>query len=1005
MFFNTKKTITNIIIFTTIASSLTLATLAINDFGKNKINNKSADATAPNTADLIIGKTETATNIDVSVCVRATDGPIHLTNVSHWMEFDNSALTTIPATTVGSAVPNGSLIEKGVYGNGNNGYANMKWEQVQPAPVAPSTLDKFTLRLNFIGDPQVPGFDGILMNTTPELYGKVRFTKVTGSTGSTAIGLIKNQYLSTEFGTTPITQNVINVVGDCRTSTVAATSSISSSSSMASSSLVNSSTPASSVVSSSSNNSSNVASSSVPTTVGNNTGDLIIGKTDVGNGIEVSVCVKATNGPLHLTNVSHWMEFDNSAFVPSSTILEKGAYGNSNNGYAPLKWTAVQPLPVPPSTAESWSLQLNFIGDVNVPGSNGILMSNTSPELYGKVRFDKIPGSTGTQYISLRKNVYTTREFPTTAIIQNVTNVVGDCRTSTTIASSIVSVSSSSIDPASSVVTPSSVVSSSSIIASSSLLVCNSPQTFSAGVCTNPSNRPFIGFLPSYFFAGGAPDDQIGGIINADFPIINLVYNTMTNGTPATVSINGTSLVINGTISNGSFVPNLGQKIPSNFVTGLYNGTLLALSQTLDLRFDINPAAAQFNIGLPVATIANPITGTIGTPFPSIGLINNTFANGTSAELDLPGYSPTIYGTFVNGVFVPNLGTLIPNVITGNSIANMKVLSQYFPGYFSFPQNIGIPINFSLPAGTLPNIGTTPVTTANPIGGAIGGQAPVIPLSGSNIPNGTPATFTPSGSLSDIIGQIINGNFIPNLGQIIPANSLTGASSGLLRALGLNLSVPTNFGVNTSSNNNSGGSITIGTGAGSGTTTVSTSSNPSSVSNNNLTSIPTTTQSDITITNGSFKSKLRITDPYICGVGSYGNVPDPKQFGIQNVFYDFYKAGETSPSYSFKLNLDDNGDFFLPISASTNVISEANYQVVFYALDNEGNRAQGEYTDFITDKCNDITNSINIGTVRSGGNASMIAFLLAVIAIATTLAIAKIKSKNPTMSAIFGKLK
>ena len=71
---------------------------------------------------------------------------------------------------------------------------------------------------------------------------------------------------------------------------------------------------------------------------------------------------------------------------------------------------------------------------------------------------------------------------------------------------------------------------------------------------------------------------------------------------------------------------------------------------------------------------------------------------------------------------------------------------------------------------------------------------------------------------------------------------------------------------------------------------------------------------------------------------------------------------------SLSLKLYANGDFFLPISSVTNKIEEGNYRVVYYALDNEGNKAQGEFTDFITDSCVENQSEVNPNSVRTGGS-------------------------------------
>jgi Subtilase family len=150
----------------------------------------------------------------------------------------------------------------------------------------------------------------------------------------------------------------------------------------------------------------------------------------------------------------------------------------------------------------------------------------------------------------------------------------------------------------------------------------------------------------------------------------------------------------------------------------------------------------------------------------------------------------------------------------------------------------------------------------------------------------------------------------------------------------------------------------------------SVSSLPSAI-NKILQPLPTQlvlTNNKNVITNSSdrLKSKLSISDPYICGVGSYGNVPNPKEFGVEHVIYDFYKQGSNKASYKFKLKLNSNGDFFLPISQSTNIISDGEYRVVYSAIDIEGNKAQGEYTDYITNDCSG-SKLTSWSMIRTGG--------------------------------------
>jgi hypothetical protein len=484
-----------------------------------------------------------------------------------------------------------------------------------------------------------------------------------------------------------------------------------------------------------------------------NTGDLIIGKVDTGTAIEVSVCVKATDGPIRVTNVSLWLGFDNAALtttptvstagsvVPNGSLIEKGQYGNGNNGYSNLKWEQVQPAPVVPSTIDQYTLRLNFIGDANVAGSNGLLMNSTTPELYGKVRFNKVTGSTASTAISLNKNQFLSVENTTTPVIQTVTNVTTDCRETNT--------------------TP----------------TCTAGQYLVNNVCT--------------------------------------------------------------VCAAGFYCPSgVGIQCPVNTYC---------------------PAGATATTACPSGQ-----TSPVGS---------------TSAAACVGSTTTCTAGQY-----------LVNNVCTVCAAG------------FYCPSGVGIqcPVNTYCPAGA------------------------------------TATTACPSGQTS-------------------PVGSTSAAA-----CVG-----------STIANGGSGGVITICSGTCPQATVTTTSSSVSSVTN-------TTTSSSITATtapakNSVFKSKLRITDPYICGEGSYGNVTNPKQFGVDFVYYDFYKVGSTAPIYSFKLKIAENGDFFLPISKSTNVISEGTYKIVFFAYDAEGNKAQGDYTDLITDNCanSNVVRSGNsnvaLSTIRTGG--------------------------------------
>ena len=94
-----------------------------------------------------------------------------------------------------------------------------------------------------------------------------------------------------------------------------------------------------------------------------------------------------------------------------------------------------------------------------------------------------------------------------------------------------------------------------------------------------------------------------------------------------------------------------------------------------------------------------------------------------------------------------------------------------------------------------PTLGSTTATTVAPITGTVGVTTfPTINMTGSNIPDNTLATFTPAGTTTVINGKIIGGNFVPDAGQVVPANATQGPATGVLSTLGAtSVNVPTNF--------------------------------------------------------------------------------------------------------------------------------------------------------------------------------------------------------------------
>ena len=153
--------------------------------------------------------------------------------------------------------------------------------------------------------------------------------------------------------------------------------------------------------------------------------DLIIGKKDVGQAIELSVCLKSTGNTIRLTDVSTWFNFQNNQLKPSKTILEAGNI-LKNNGYSPLKFEQVEPAPTQGQTKETWTMRVDFVGDGKTSGLMGNPISNTNPILLGKVKFDKIDNQSGS--ITLNKALYYTVEQESTPLELNTKYTNQDCR-------------------------------------------------------------------------------------------------------------------------------------------------------------------------------------------------------------------------------------------------------------------------------------------------------------------------------------------------------------------------------------------------------------------------------------------------------------------------------------------------------------------------------------------------------------------------------------------------
>jgi hypothetical protein len=192
---------------------------------------KNAAAAGTNNANLIIGKVDTGSAIEVSACLQNTGDSIRLTDSSLWLGFDNTQLT-----------PSSTILQTGIF-SGGNGYSALQFKQVLPAPVAGQTSEKWTVATVFPGLGTSPETGGNPIPNTPELVAKVKFDKI-GNPTSPAINVIKSQYFTVEYGAVgPITLNIINQTTNClnsNTTVISSSSSSSNSSSNSSSDLCNS---------------------------------------------------------------------------------------------------------------------------------------------------------------------------------------------------------------------------------------------------------------------------------------------------------------------------------------------------------------------------------------------------------------------------------------------------------------------------------------------------------------------------------------------------------------------------------------------------------------------------------------------------------------------------------------------------------------------------------------------------------------------------------------------
>jgi hypothetical protein len=688
---------------------------------------------------------------------------------------------------------------------------------------------------------------------------------------------------------------------------------------------------------------------------GPNTGDLIIGTKDTGNAVELSVCVKATLGPFRLSQVSNWFKFDPTVLTPTpATFLEKGQYGNTVvglNGYSPIKWQEVAgtfnntTLP----NSDTFTMSLAYGGDPATPGLAGLFMNTSAPELFGRVSFTKVPNATGSTAINMVKNQFFTIENGI-ALIQQVISVTGDCR------NSVCPVNTTSLNG---YIAPNPCTST-----------CVAGTSFNA---TTSSCDP----CPAGYSCAGTINPPVQCPVNT--------YCPPSSPTPLPCPVNTTSpagsLTLNSCVSNctvGSYLNTSSACVscPSN--TSTPSGSTGASSCTSTCV-----AGTSFNATTSSCDPCPAGYSCAGTINPPVQCPVNTYCpNGTTTPIPcLLGKTSPVGSTSIvacitpvctNGATNSPACTICPagtSYVTTSSSCAACTLGQYCPG--PLPPVI-CPANSYCPTpGPAPT--PCPAGQTSPAG-STSVSACITPACANGATNSPACTLCPAGSyINNSNCTLCPVNFAciplpcnPNCPPVIPTPCPVGTSAPA-GSISLASCV---------SNIVGGGGVIVIT-------------NISSSSNSNSSSISSALTSTVAIQNNVFKSKLRITDPYICGKGSYGNVPDHSKFGVDFVFYDFYKLGSSAISYSYKLKLNGDGDFFLPISQQTNNIAQGNYRVEFYAIDKDGGKAQGQYDAYITQDCGgqhleselDKVNTNKYDSVRTGGlSAATILILLTILA-------------------------
>jgi hypothetical protein len=417
-------------------------------------------------------------------------------------------------------------------------------------------------------------------------------------------------------------------------------------------------------------------------------------------------------------------------------------------------------------------------------------------------------------------------------------------------------------------------------------------QNSTAGInCTTTNGIPTPNITITTLYGQIIPTGSVGGIIGSVFPVITIINPPIQACSLATFNGASSTTTIQGSIVNGNFVPNptsgVNGSVPIipldsvlNSSTGVINLTNCSINGSTPKDIDI---ITNFQ-PRPTATI----TGTVGNPFPTIIVTNNTVVScpvatftGTGVNQSVnPGGSPTVItGSIIGGNFVPSLPTppnaiqIIPlNSVLGN--LGTGIITQGFPlvgGPSGGPGSCGVNINV--------NTNFSPIPAAN-VTGIRGTTFPTLIVVNNPVTTCAAATFQPFGSSTIIQGSIVNGNFVPNPTSgvngsvpVIPLDAQLGTSSGILKqtSCGIDVNVVTQFGDPVVSSSVVSSSVISSSIASSSlplvvipsTGGIITITNPSSNSSSTPAIIPSAPKLVKPLT-------ISINDPYLCNDDIYG---------------------------------------------------------------------------------------------------------------------------------------